>query len=326
MTEASGRPDLRDGIPERDGRPLRLVAVHAHPDDETLATGLTLAHHARAGDEVHVVTCTLGEEGEVITPELAHLEGHDGLAPHRHGELAAATAALGVRHHYLGGDPPRWRDSGMAGSEAAAHPRAFAGADVEQAAALLADLLAGIDPDVVITYDPWGGYAHPDHVQAHRVTVAAVRRLWERAGAGEGAPTGRSSTTGAAGDQQRPRPALYVTLTPRSWAVQDRAWLAEHVPEGTTSPAGGVATVPAPDEPFAPSVVPDEVVTHAVVDADALPRQVAALREHPTQATVHDGFYTLSNDIAARLPGREGFARWPDAQDALARCQGVPGR
>ena len=124
------RPDLRDGIPDLD-RPLRLVAVHAHPDDETLATGLTLAHHSAAGDEVHVITCTLGEEGEVITPELAHLEGTEELGVHRRTEIAAATAALGVRHHWLGGDPPRWRDSGMAGSAAARHPRAFAAADVD---------------------------------------------------------------------------------------------------------------------------------------------------------------------------------------------------
>lgn len=332
MGEASVRPDLRDGIPQRAGRALRLVAVHAHPDDETLATGLTLAHHARAGDEVHVVTCTLGEEGEVITPELAHLEGAEGLAPHRHGELADATAALGVRHHYLGGDPPRWRDSGMAGSAAAAHPRAFAGADVAEAAGVLADLLVELDPDVVVTYDPWGGYGHPDHVQAHRVTVAAVERLWA-AGAGadaEAADVGYADAGDADGGDadaspETARPALYVALTPRSWAQEDRAWLAGHVPAGTTSPAGGVAQVPGPDEPFAPSVVDDGLVTHAVVDPAALPTQVAALRGHPTQATVHDGWYTLSNDVAARLAGREGYARWPAAQAALARAQGVPG-
>ncbi|WP_131105438.1 N-acetyl-1-D-myo-inositol-2-amino-2-deoxy-alpha-D-glucopyranoside deacetylase [Ornithinimicrobium sufpigmenti] len=301
--EVARRPDLRDGQP--DGRPLRLVAVHAHPDDETLATGLTLAHHVRAGDEVHVVTATLGEEGEVITPEVAHLEGTEELGPYRHGELARAMAVLGVRHHYLGGDPPRWRDSGMAGSPAAAHPRAFAAADVEEGAGVLADLLSQVDPDVVLTYDPWGGYAHPDHLQTHRVTVAAVERMWSQAGPVR-------------------RPALYVTVVPRSWAAEDRAWLAAHVPPGTLSPAGGEARVPAPDDPYPPGVVPDHVVTHIVQDASALPRQVAALREHPTQATVFDGFYTLSNDIAARLPGREAFARWPEARQALADAQGVP--
>jgi N-acetyl-1-D-myo-inositol-2-amino-2-deoxy-alpha-D-glucopyranoside deacetylase len=301
-----GLPDLRDG--QAAGRPLRLVAVHAHPDDETLATGLTLAHHVQAGDEVHVVTATLGEEGEVITPELAHLEGTAGLGPHRHGELSRAMGVLGVHHHYLGGDPPAWRDSGMAGSSAAARPRAFARADVQEAALVLAGLLEQLDPDVVLTYDPWGGYGHPDHIQTHRVTVAALERLWaDTAAQGAGS-----------------RPALYVTLVPRSWARQDRSWLAEHVPPGTRSPAGGEARVPGPQAPFPPGVVPDHLVSHAVVDPAALPRQVAALREHPTQATVFDGFYTLSNDVAARLAGREAFARWPQARAALQDAQGVP--
>ncbi|MFK5646585.1 N-acetyl-1-D-myo-inositol-2-amino-2-deoxy-alpha-D-glucopyranoside deacetylase [Ornithinimicrobium sp. LYQ121] len=282
-----GRPDLRDGIPGDLGRPLRLVAVHAHPDDETLATGLTLAHHVEAGDEVHVVTATLGEEGEVIPPALAHLEGTEGLGPHRRDEVAGATAALGVRHHWLGGDPPRWRDSGMAGSSAAAHPRAFASAPVDEAATVLGGMLLDLRPDVVVTYDPHGGYGHPDHVQTHRVTVAAVAML-----------------------PAHVRPLLYVVLVPRSWAREDRSWLAAHVPPRTTGPAGGVAVVPAPDDPFPPAVVDDGLVTHAVVDPGALPRQVAALREQPTQVTVHDGWYTLSNDVAARLPGREGFARW----------------
>lgn len=282
------RPDLRDGLGEL-GRPLRLVAVHAHPDDETLATGLTLAHHALAGDEVHVITATLGEEGEVITPELAHLEGSEHLADHRAAELARATAALGVRQHYLGGERPRWRDSGMAGSEAAAHPRAFAAAPVEEVAEVLAGELAQIDPDVVITYDPHGGYGHPDHIQTHRVTLAALRLL-----------------AGSASTSRSPR--AYMVLTPRSWALEDRAWLAREVPPETTNPTGARIVIPAAEDPYPVGVVADELVTHAVIDPVALARQQAALRAHPTQVTLHDGFYALSNDIAARLPGREGFA------------------
>jgi N-acetyl-1-D-myo-inositol-2-amino-2-deoxy-alpha-D-glucopyranoside deacetylase len=288
------RPDLRDGIRADLDRPVRLVAVHAHPDDETLATGVALAHHAAAGDEVHVITCTLGEEGEVIPAELGHLEGSDELGPHRAREIARAAAALGVRHHWLGGDVPRWRDSGMAGSPAAAHPRALAGAPVEEVAAVLVEQLATLRPDVVVTYDPEGGYRHPDHVQTHRVTVAALALLPElHPEAGE--------------------PRLYVALTPRSWAQEDRRWLAEHVRgdvgDGAEDGTGGV-TVPSTTDPYPPSVVDDELVTHAVVDPGALEAQVAALREHPTQVTVHDGWFTLSNDVAARLPGREGYARW----------------
>jgi N-acetyl-1-D-myo-inositol-2-amino-2-deoxy-alpha-D-glucopyranoside deacetylase len=180
----------------------------------------------------------------------------------------------------------------MAGSPAASHPRAFAGADVDEAATLLAEQLAAIAPDVVLTYDPEGGYRHPDHVQTHRVTVAATRQLLAAGGSG---------------------PRLYVALTPQSWVREDRRWLAEHVPDATRSPDGGTVSVPKEDDPVPPSVVDDARVTHAVVDPSAVPAQVAALREHPTQVTVHDGWYALSNDIAARLPGREGYARWDGA-------------
>ena len=264
------------------GQPgIRLLAVHAHPDDETLATGLALAHHCLLGDEVHVLTCTLGEEGEVIPTGLTHLEGTEDLGRHRHEELDAAMAELGVHHSYLGGDRPRWRDSGMAGFPASEHPRAFAGAEVAEAAELLARQVLAIGPDVVLTYDPQGGYGHPDHIQTHRVTVAAV---------------------GSLSPEQRPR--LLTALTPRSWAEQDRRWLTEHVPSGS-----GVR-VPAADDPYPPSVVPDEMVTHHLLAPEAVGLRDRALRHHRTQVTVHDGWFTLSNDIAARLPSREGYAPW----------------
>ena len=282
------RPTLSEALADRGDRRLRVVAVHAHPDDETLATGVALAHHVARGDVVHVITCTLGEEGEVIPADLAHLEGDPALGPHRAGELDRAMAALGVDHDYLGAGTsrltkPRWRDSGMAGSEAAANPRAFAGAPVAEAADLLAERLGILLPDLVLTYDAQGGYGHPDHIQTHRVTVAAVASLPEAV-----------------------RPRLYAVLTPLSWAREDRAWLAERVP------AGNGLTVPGADDPFPPSVVDDAVVTHAIVDPSVVADQVRALREHPTQVTVMDDasapYYALSNDIAARLAGREGFA------------------
>ena len=292
------RPTPGEALGAGDRR-LRVVAVHAHPDDETLATGVALAHHVARGDQVHVITCTLGEEGEVIPADLAHLEGDPSLGPHRAGELHRAMAALGVEHDYLATgssrlSKPRWRDSGMAGSSAAGHPLAFAGAPVGQAADLLAERLGILLPDLVLTYDAQGGYGHPDHIQTHRVTVAAVASL-----------------------PQRVRPRLYAVLTPASWAREDRAWLAEHVP------AGAGLTVPAPDDPFPPSVVDDDLVTHAVVDPAVVTAQVAALREHATQVSVRDDadapYYALSNDIAARLPGREGYAEIDPETGALIR-------
>ena len=269
------------------GRRPRLLFVHAHPDDETISTGVSLAHHARLGHDVHVLTCTLGEEGEVIPRELAHLEGAPGdpLASHRRLELAGALAELGVTGHLLGvGGPagtPRtvagtaYRDSGMAGSPAAAHPRAFAAAEVEEGGRLVRSVVDAIRPDVVVSYDAHGGYLHPDHVQTHRVTVAALR--------GMSAP-----------------PPLYAVLTPRSWVDEDRAWLAEHVDPGL-----GYA-VPGPDEPTGPArwttdSSPTRRWTGRVVSV-----QQAALRRHATQVIVGDGWFALSNRVAARPRGPRG--------------------
>ena len=96
---------LAEGL-QLPGRAPRLLFVHAHPDDETLATGVALAHHVARGDDVHVLTCTLGEEGEVIPAQLGHLEGAEGdpLAAHRREELRRAMEVLGVTHHLLGAD------------------------------------------------------------------------------------------------------------------------------------------------------------------------------------------------------------------------------
>ncbi|MPY97334.1 MAG: N-acetyl-1-D-myo-inositol-2-amino-2-deoxy-alpha-D-glucopyranoside deacetylase [Actinophytocola sp.] len=153
-----------------------LLLVHAHPDDETLTTGGTIARYAAAGYDVTVVTCTLGEEGEIIPPALAQLGAADAdqLGGYRHGELMAACAALGVRHHrYLGGIG-RWRDSGMAGTPSAEHPRAFVRGSVNEQAAQLRAVLDELRPQVVVSYDSYGGYGHPDHIRAHEITMAAA--------------------------------------------------------------------------------------------------------------------------------------------------------
>lgn len=261
----------------------RLLFVHAHPDDETLATGVAILHHVARGDDVHVLTCTMGEEGEVIPPELAHLEGAAGdpLAAHRRGELAGAVSVLGVTHHYLGaltdGDEPAYRDSGMVGSAAFEHPRAFAGTDFLEVATLMQTTIREIAPDVVVTYDSEGGYGHPDHIRVHDAVRAALA-------------------------EDPSAPTLFVTLTPRSWAVEDREWLAMHVPQER-----GYA-VPSPSDPMAPSVVDDALVTHEVIDPAVVELQQEALRHHATQVVVGEGWFALSNDIASRLAGREGYA------------------
>jgi N-acetyl-1-D-myo-inositol-2-amino-2-deoxy-alpha-D-glucopyranoside deacetylase len=156
----------------------RLLLVHAHPDDESIYTGATMARYAAEGAHVTLVTCTLGELGEIIPPSLAHLaaEKEDRLGEYRIGELAAACAALGVTDHRFLGGPGRWRDSGMMGTAGNDDPRCFWRADVDRAADALLDVVREVRPQVLVTYDANGFYGHPDHIQAHRVAWRAFER------------------------------------------------------------------------------------------------------------------------------------------------------
>ncbi|WP_394281181.1 N-acetyl-1-D-myo-inositol-2-amino-2-deoxy-alpha-D-glucopyranoside deacetylase [Corynebacterium sp.] len=163
-----------DTAPTRDLVGYRVVAVHAHPDDESIATGAALADLARRGADVLVVTCTLGEEGEVIGDTYQHLvnDEADQLGGYRIHELSHALEILGVRGEFLGGAGVH-RDSGMAGSPAHKNPRAF----VNSGQAAVDELVAIFQrerPHLVITYGPDGGYGHPDHIRAHEITHAAA--------------------------------------------------------------------------------------------------------------------------------------------------------
>jgi len=155
----------------------RLLLVHAHPDDESIGTGATMAKYAAEGARVTLVTCTLGELGEVIPPSLARLaaEKEDRLGEYRIGELAAACAALGVTDHRFLGGAGRWRDSGMMGTEGNDDPRCFWRADVDEAAHALLGVIREVRPQVLVTYDANGFYGHPDHIQAHRVACRAFQ-------------------------------------------------------------------------------------------------------------------------------------------------------
>jgi N-acetyl-1-D-myo-inositol-2-amino-2-deoxy-alpha-D-glucopyranoside deacetylase len=258
----------------------RLLLVHAHPDDETLTTGGTIARYAAEPDtSVTLVTCTLGEEGEIIPPELAGLAagGADQLGGYRIGELRAACSALGLADHRFLGGAGRWRDSGMAlagnGVRAAAperlHPRAFAQpAEFDEQVRALAEVLAEVRPHVVVTYGADGGYGHPDHVRAHQITVAALREVPAR---------------------------LFCTAVGRSTLDAGLARLAD---------AEGLPyRMPEPDE--LPTVPDAGVGVRIDVSAQWMAR-VAALRAHATQVTVWEGpggttAYALSNLVAQPL-------------------------
>src|SRR4051812_24957759 len=166
-------PVRQDGTMSPD---RRVLLVHAHPDDEAINNGATMARYVAEDVHVTLLTCTLGEEGEVLVPELAQLAADqaDQLGGYRIGELAAAMAALGVTDHRFLGGAGRYRDSGMMGTPANQHPRAFWNADLEEAATHAVAVVREIRPQVLVTYDEQGGYGHPDHIQAHRVAMRAV--------------------------------------------------------------------------------------------------------------------------------------------------------
>lgn len=158
--------------------PLTLMMVHAHPDDEALGTGGTLAQLAEQGIRTVLVVATRGEAGAIVDPEMdqaARQQAYEKLGDLRWQELQAAARHLKLDSiHWLG-----FRDSGMAGTEANRHPEAFYRATFDEAVKRLVRLIRQYKPQVLVTYDAFGGYGHPDHVQAHRVTLSAFQAAGE---------------------------------------------------------------------------------------------------------------------------------------------------
>ena len=156
---------------------LRLLLVHAHPDDESINNGVTMAYYASLGAHVTLVTCTRGEEGEILVPELAHLasDKDNKLGEHRIIELANAMRELGIEdHRFLGEGKSLWRDSGMIGTPQNSRPDVFWNADLDTVAKQLLDVIMEVKPQVLITYDENGGYGHPDHIKAHQTAMRAA--------------------------------------------------------------------------------------------------------------------------------------------------------
>ncbi|MFF9159682.1 N-acetyl-1-D-myo-inositol-2-amino-2-deoxy-alpha-D-glucopyranoside deacetylase [Streptomyces longwoodensis] len=251
----------------------RLLLVHAHPDDESINNGATMARYAAEGAQVTLVTCTLGERGEVIPPALRHLTGA-ALGEHRLGELAAALRELGVTDSALLGGAGRYGDSGMMGLSDNEDPGCFWQADVDTAAASLAEVVLRTRPQVVVTYDDHGGYGHPDHIQAHRVAMRAVE---------------------LAADAGWTVPKVYWNRVPRSVAEDAFARLRADLPG---LPFDRVAAV---DD--LPGVVDDDRITTAIDGTAYAGAKAAAMRAHATQIDVAPDapYFALSNELAQPL-------------------------
>lgn len=146
-----------------------LLAVLAHPDDETFGLGGTLAYYAAKGYSVYLVCATLGESG-TVAPE--YLEGYNSIAELREAELRCACEKLGLKDVFLLG----YRDSGMPGTDENKHPNAQINHSVDEVAGRVVKYIRDLHPDVVLTFDPIGGYRHPDHIHIHQATVLAFEK------------------------------------------------------------------------------------------------------------------------------------------------------
>jgi len=264
----------------------RLLAVHAHPDDETIGTGVTMARYAAEGAGVTLVTCTRGEEGEIVVPELAHLGvgAEDRLGEHRVGELAAAMDVLGVGDHRFLGGAGRWRDSGMMGTASNDRPDCFWRADLTEAAADLVAIIREVRPQVVLTYDPNGGYGHPDHIQAHRVATYGVDLA---------AVAAFRPDLGPAWDVAK----LYWTALPRAWVERGMAAMV-----AAGSKLFGVDSV---DD--LPMLTPDEYVTARVDGRTYEATKRAALARHVSQVAPDGMFFQIAEAGGEEALGWEFF-------------------
>jgi N-acetyl-1-D-myo-inositol-2-amino-2-deoxy-alpha-D-glucopyranoside deacetylase len=254
----------------------RLLLVHAHPDDETINNGATMALYAALGAHVTLVTCTRGEEGEVLVPELAYLASHeqDKLGQHREIELANAMKALGVTDfRYLGNPSVVYRDSGMMGTSHNERPDVFWQADLNQASEHLVRIIDEVKPHVLITYDEIGGYGHPDHIQAHRVAMAAAEKAkWSI-------------------------PKIY-------WNTMPKSVIADGIEKMKALGTDFFGAESADDLPFAKD---DEFVTTLIDGNDFVQAKMDAMAAHLTQIALDGPFFALSNNMGLQVWGNEYY-------------------
>jgi N-acetyl-1-D-myo-inositol-2-amino-2-deoxy-alpha-D-glucopyranoside deacetylase len=250
--------------------------VHAHPDDETINNGATMAMYAALGAQVTLVTCTRGEEGEVLVEEHSHkAAAHDDLlGEHRVIELAEAMKALGITdHRFLGAPEVQYRDSGMMGTEPNNRPDSFWQADVDVAAHQLATIIDEIKPHILITYDEFGGYGHPDHIQAHRVAMAAAEKSeWN--------------------------------IQKIYWNVMPRSVIQEGIDKMKELGSDFMGAESADDLPFCKD---DSFVSAHINGNSYVEQKMDAMRAHATQISVDGPFFALSNNLGLQVWGNEYY-------------------
>ena len=255
---------------------IRILLVHAHPDDETINNGATMALYADRGAQVTLVTCTRGEEGEVLVPGLSHLASteQDLLGSHRETELALAMNALGISdYRFLGAPSTKFRDSGMMGTEANNRPDVFWQADLDTAAKILVEVIEEVKPHILITYDEIGGYGHPDHIQAHRVAMRASElSSWQIQ-------------------------KIYWNTIPKSVIAQSMEKMKE-----IGSDFFGAESID--DVPFAKD---DEFVTTLIDGAAYVDLKMAAMKAHETQIALDGPFFALSDNLGMQIWGDEYY-------------------
>ena len=254
----------------------RALLVHAHPDDETINNGATMALYAAMGAQVTLITCTRGEEGEILTPELIHLASSatDALGDHRETELANAMKALGITDfRFLAQGESKYRDSGMMGTEVNNRPDVFWQADLEEAADHLVKVIEEIKPHILITYDEIGGYGHPDHIQAHRVAMRASEKSeWQIQ-------------------------KIYWNTMPKSVLAESMAKMKE-----LGSDFFGADNVD--DLPFAKD---DSFVTTLIDGNSYVEAKMAAMKAHHTQISLDGPFFALSDNLGLQVWGNEYY-------------------
>lgn len=287
-----------------------LLAVHAHPDDETVSTGGTLAYYASLGFKVILVTCTRGEEGEIVDAELktaiadsapTREDAQEGLALQREKELAAAIQSLHITTAYQLG----YRDSGMDGTSANQHPRAFCNAAISAAVAKVVEIVRREKPQVIVTYNEVGGYGHPDHIMAHRIATLAFEAVANTTvypQLSDETPAWQPTKLYYAQNSRDHMRAMLAMAEQQGIELPFRSWIASQDQKVLLGEPVD------PNNPHRPpfGVTQDAITTTIDIRAQ-LAQKRAALHDHRTQIRTDQFLLGMSDEVASQVYGTEFY-------------------